>query len=230
MSEKSPQYISAFKITLPMVFLAVPVGITYGFVLTQMGYDAWLAPFSSFLIFSGSLQFFGLEMASSNAAYMDVAIASVAISIRHIFYGLPLMQRYNQMGVFYKIMAIFMLVDETWGIATTTPQRPTVKEDRNYILGIGFFFLCYWTLGSALGAYLGKSLDQINTQGVEFISIALFVVLTVEQIRARPKVFPPLLGFLIAVACALIFGAQNLILPAVFIIFTALTIKSIYYR
>ncbi len=230
MNMKDLQKFSAFKVTLPMIFLAVPVGITYGFLVVQMGYDAWLAPFSSLLVFSGALQFFGLEMAESKASYVDVTVASFAISIRHMFYGLPLMERYNRMGLAYRIMAIFMLIDETWGLATTTPQRETAKQDRNYILGLGFFFLCYWVIGSALGAYLGKIFDQINTQGTEFITIALFVVLSVEQIRVRPKIFSPLLGFSVAIICALIFGGQNLIFPAVFTIFGALTIKSIYAR
>lgn len=219
--------LTAFQAMAPMFFLAVPIGITYGFIYSQY-YDAWLAPFSSLIIFAGALQFFGIELAKSNASYIEVALAAFFINIRHIFYGLSVVDRYKAMPWKQKMPAIFLLTDEVWGVLTTTSSKDDKKRDIRYILSVGLFFYFYWVVGTAIGAYCGQFFKGINIQGLEFVGVGLFIVLAVEQVRARPKVFSPCLGLVAALVSAFIFGAQNLILPAMIIIFIGLTIRAIY--
>ncbi|MFV0322706.1 MAG: AzlC family ABC transporter permease [Alphaproteobacteria bacterium] len=225
-TQKFPD-LRAFQAMAPMFFLAVPIGITYGFMYSQY-YDAWLAPFTSIIVFAGASQFFGLELAKSNASYTEFALAAFFINIRHIFYGLSVINRYKVMKWYQKIPAIFLLTDEVWGILTTTAPKADKKQDIRYILSVGLIFYFYWVLGTTIGAYSGQFFKGINTQGLEFVGIGLFIVLAVEQIRARPKAFSPCLGLLSALISALIFGAQNLILPAMIIIFLGLTLRAIY--
>ena len=75
----------------------------------------------------------------------------------------------------------------------------------------------YWFIGSTLGGLLG-SLIKINTQGLEFVMTALFLVIFLQQWSKEKKHYTALIGLLASVGCLLLFGPDSFLLTAMGII------------
>lgn len=132
------------------------------------------------------------------------------LNIRHIFYGLSLLERFAKMGK-KRLYMIFSLTDETYSLFFVT-KVPKDVEEGQFLFAIALLDQLYWIIGSAIGALLGSVLP-IDTTGIDFAMTALFVVIMVEQwmeSKNRPSV---LIGLGCGLVCLLIFGADNFILP-----------------
>ena len=66
----------------------------------------------------------------------------------------------------------------------------------------------YWVSGATLGALLGSVL-HFNTEGIEFIMTALFVVMFLDQWEKAKDHRPALIGVGCSAACLLVFGGQS---------------------
>ena len=111
-----------------------------------------------------------------------------------------------------KLYLIFGMCDETFSINYTAQIPPDV--DRGWFM----FFVTllnhfYWFSGSTLGGIFG-SFIHFDTEGLDFVMTAMFVVIFMEQWLKDKQHISALLGLGISVLCLLIFGADNFIIPS----------------
>jgi 4-azaleucine resistance transporter AzlC len=105
---------------------------------------------------------------------------------------------------------------------------PFAKLSRNVDRGWFMFFVTvlnhsFWVIGPAIGGIFG-SLIKFNTEGLEFVMTALFVVIFIEQWMKEKKHYSALLGIEISNAGLIFFGGDNFIIPVMFAILAALTL------
>lgn len=90
-----------------------------------------------------------------------------------------------------------------------------------------FFVTClnhmYWFTGSTLGGIFG-SLIHFNTEGLEFVMTAMFVVIFLEQWLKDKNHTSALLGLGLSLLFLVAFGAENFIIPAMLAILGVLTL------
>ena len=78
-------------------------------------------------------------------------------------------------------------------------------------------------MGSAtLGGVLG-SLIRFNTEGLDFVMTAMFVVIFMEQWLKEKHHASEWVGLLASVGCLLLFGADNFLIPTMVCILAALS-------
>ena len=77
-------------------------------------------------------------------------------------------------------------------------------------------------LGATLGGILGGLLC-FNTEGLDFVMTAMFVVIFLDQWLKEKRHFSTWIGLAASVACLLIFGADNFLIPTMICILAALT-------
>ena len=80
----------------------------------------------------------------------------------------------------------------------------------------------YWFSGATLGGIFG-SLIHFNTEGLDFVMTAMFVVIFMEQWLKERRHTGALLGVGLSLLCLLAFGADSFIIPAMLAILAALT-------
>lgn len=166
-----------FETSLPVAFGYVPLGLAFGVLLTGLGYDWWWAPLMGLVIYAGSAQFLAVSLLAAGAGALDAFLATLLLNLRHLFYGLGVLDRYRALG-WLRPYAVFGLTDETFSLlAGAAPHR----RDRRYVLGVTALNQSWWVLGCTLGALAGHSLP-FSTQGLAFSLTALFAVLLVEQL------------------------------------------------
>ncbi len=168
---------TVFQSSLPVAFGYVPLGMAFGVLLTGLGYPWWWAPVMGMVIFAGSAQFLAVSLLAAGAGAFDAFVATLLLNLRHVFYGLSVLDRYRALGR-GRTYAIFGLTDETFSlVAGSVPHA----RDRAFVVGLTALNQFWWVLGCAAGAWAGGTLP-FSTEGLAFSLTALFAVLLVEQV------------------------------------------------
>ena len=78
----------AFSRTLPVLFGYIFLGIAFGIVLQQAGFNFIWAFCISLFLYAGSMQFVLVPLLASAASPLTVAVTTLFVNSRHVFYGL----------------------------------------------------------------------------------------------------------------------------------------------
>ena len=101
--------------TIPVFFSYLFVGVAYGMTLKEAGYGWPWALLASSAVYAGSLQFALTAFMASGADLLTVALTTLFVNSRHIFYGLSYTRSLRKTGRWYPYL-IFALTDETYSL------------------------------------------------------------------------------------------------------------------
>ena len=202
---------AAFPYTIPIFAGFWFLGLTYGIYMNVSGFSFLYPMLMSITIFAGSMEFITANMLLGSFNPVQAFLMTLMINARHLFYGISMLDRFRGTGL-KKLYLIFGMCDETFSINYTAQIPPDV--DRGWFM----FFVTllnhfYWFSGSALGGIFG-SFVHFDTEGLDFVMTAMFVVIFMEQWLKDKQHISALLGLGISVLCLLIFGADNFIIPS----------------
>lgn len=209
------------RLTLPIFFGYISIGIPFGLMVVNAGYPWWLALVMCLTIFSGTGQYVGISLMACGASLSTFLVTQFFVGIRHIVYGLSLLKKFDKANVGkWKLFLIFALTDETYALVTTSdvPEGENAGEFYSLIAALDWF---YWILGSLIGALLGTFLP-FSFEGVDFALNSLFIVLMIDQIKKTKDFFPSACG--IATCLAAIILARFGKLPEQHILIVALSL------
>ena len=195
---------AAFPVTLPVLMGYLAIGIAFGLMLQEIGYNFIWAFFMSLTIYAGSGQYLGVTLLSAAAGLGTVAVMTLLINFRHLVYGLSMLEKFRGMG-WRKLYMIFSLTDETYALLSSA-QAPVGVNPKSFYFAIAVLDQSYWILGSVIGAVAGAVIP-FSTEGVDFAMTALFVVIAVEQWKTYRKHLPALLGCAVTVVFLIILGS-----------------------
>ena len=195
---------AAFPVTIPVLMGYLAIGIAFGLMLQEIGYNFIWAFFMSLTIYAGSGQYLGVTLLSAAAGLGTVALMTLLINFRHLVYGLSMLEKFRGMG-WRKLYMIFSLTDETYALLSSA-QAPVGVNPKSFYFAIAVLDQSYWILGSVIGAVAGAVIP-FSTEGVDFAMTALFVVIAVEQWKTYRKHLPALLGCAVTVVFLIILGS-----------------------
>lgn len=205
----------AFPYTIPVLTGYLFIGIAFGVMFAEKGYSFLWAMLMSLMVYAGSGQYLAVNFFVPGVSFLNVIAMTLMVNIRHVFYGISLLERFHQMGKKRWYM-IFGLTDETYSLLCTTKVPKGVEEEK-FLFAISLMNQSYWIIGSAIGGIAG-ALIPFNSEGIEFAMTALFVVIFVEQWMDAKNRIPELLGVSAAFACLQIFGVDGFVLPSMILI------------
>lgn len=213
---------AAFPHTLPIMAGFLFLGASYGVLMSSRGFSFVYPMLTSLTVFAGSLEFALANLLVGAFNPLEAFFLAIVINARHIFYGISMLDRYKGLGK-KKIYMIFALCDETFSVNYSA--EPHEGVDRGlFMLYISLLNQSYWVLGATLGGILGFFIPT-DIKGIDFAMTAMFVVILLEQMLAGKKNLPSvLIGVSLSLASLLIFGAGDFIIPAMLMIFAALTV------
>lgn len=212
---------NAFLDSLPVLSGYMVLGIGFGIVLEKNGYGVIWALLMSGLVYAGSMQYAGVELVAAFASLPLIAITTLMVNARHLFYGISMIDKYKNAGL-KKPYMIFALTDETYSLVCYTKYE-TEKERHLYCFFVSLFNQCYWVTGSVLGSLIGSALP-FDTTGIEFSMTALFVTVFVEQWITAKNHLPAIVGLASSVVCLIVFGKDSFLIPSMIAILLVLTL------
>lgn len=207
---------TAFIDTIPVLTGYLVLGIGFGIIMKSNGYSILLAFAMSLLIYAGSMQYVAIGLLSGGASLITIALTSLMVNARHLFYGISMLGKYKNIGK-RKPYLIFALTDETYSLVCHDQLSLEDKERADYYLAVSLLNHFYWVLGSVLGAVLGSVLP-FNSEGIDFALTALFLTVFLEQWLTSKKHTPALIGVGVSVICLILFGSDKFLIPAMLII------------
>ena len=211
---------AAFPYTIPIFAGFWFLGLTYGIYMNVSGFSFIYPMLMSITIFAGSMEFVTANMLLGSFNPVQAFVMTLMINARHLFYGISMLDRFLGTGL-KKLYLIFGMCDESFSINYTAEIPPDV--DRGWFM----FFVTLlnhisWFSGSTLGGIF-CSLSEFDTEGLDFVMTAMFVVIFMEQWLKDKRHISELLGLGISVLCLLIFGADNFIIPSMAAMLLVLT-------
>ena len=212
----------AFPYTIPVLTGYLFIGIAFGVMFAQKGYSFLWAMLMSLLVYAGSGQYLAVNFFVPGISFLQVIFMTLMVNIRHIFYGISLLEKFNNMEKKRWYM-IFGLTDETYSLLCTT-KIPDGVEEEKFLFAISLMDQSYWVLGSAIGGLAG-TLIPFNSEGIDFAMTALFVVIFVEQWMEKENRIPEIIGVAAAAICLKIFGADSFVLPSMLVIVLILLVS-----
>ena len=155
---------AAFPVTVPVLMGYLAIGMAFGFMLQDIGYNFIWAFFMSLTIYAGSGQYLGVSLLAAAASLGTVALMTLLINFRHLVYGLSMLEKFRGMG-WRKFYMIFSLTDETYALLSSA-QAPVGVNPKNFYFAIALLDQSYWILGSVIGAVApGKRKNCCNCTG-----------------------------------------------------------------
>lgn len=201
----------SFRSSLPVMAGYVVLGIGFGILLESKGYGILWALAMSLFIYAGSMQYVAIDLLAVGANLITVAIMTLMVNIRHIFYGITMLLKYKDTGK-EKPYLIFALTDETFSLVCS-PDLPEGVDIKKYYFFVSLFNQIYWITGSLIGNLLGNIIP-FSTKGIDFSMTSLFLVILFGQWESTKEHKPALVGILISVLCLFIFGADSFLIPS----------------
>jgi len=215
----------AFLSSTPVLAGYVFLGIAFGLLMNSRDFGPlWVLGMSIF-IYAGSMQFVAVDLISGvPASLLTVAVTTLMVNARHLFYGISMLDRYKNAGA-KKPYLIFALTDETYSLVCNGYKGEPSRE-HDYYFFVSLFNQCWWVTGSLIGSLLGELLP-FKIIGIDFALTALFVTVFCDQWINSTSHFAAITGLLSSILCLLIFGADNFLIPAMLMIFIILTVSEL---
>ncbi len=212
---------AAFPYTIPIFAGFWFLGLTYGIYMNVSGFSFVYPMVMSLTIFGGSLEFVAVEMLLSAYAPLQTFIMTLLIQARHLFYGISMLDKYKNTG-WKKFYLIFGMCDESFSI-NYSAHIPEGIDKGWFMFFVTLLNHLYWFTGATLGGVLG-SLLSFNTQGLEFVMTAMFVVIFLEQWLKEKRHSTALIGLAASTACLILFGPDSFMIPTMLCILFLLTV------
>ena len=211
---------AAFPHTVPILTGFLFLGMTYGVYMSSLGFS-WIYPtLMALTIFAGSMEFVTANMLLGAFNPLQAFAMTLMVNARHLFYGLAMLDRFRGLG-WKKLYLIFGMCDETFSV-TCSVRAPEGVDEGWFMTFVTLLDQLYWVLGAALGGLCGALLT-LNTEGLDFVMTAMFVVIFLENWLKEENHTSSLLGLALPLVCLVLFGAQSFILPSMAAILLALT-------
>ena len=210
---------AALPATIPVMTGYLCLGMAFGVLMKTNGYGVVWSVLMSLMCFAGSMQFVTITLLTTAFDPLQAFLLSIMVNARQIFYGLAVLEKYKGLGKL-RAFLIFSLTDETFSLVSTL-EPPEGVERKDFYFWLSLLDYSYWVTGSAIGGLLG-SLLTFNTTGLDFALTALFVVLFMEQWKKKANRPAGLIGIACTVVSLVVFGADNLVIPAMVLIMAVL--------
>ena len=204
----SYDWAEGFKKSLPVAMGYLPAGIAFGVLAQVAGIPVWATIMLSVVLYAGAAQYACLPMLSAGLPIGNIATNIAAINLRHVFYGMPLLQ-YLPKNKIAKTYCLFALTDETFSVMTSLPN----ESRQALILPVSLFNQGWWVLASTIGVLIGSALSDLVPH-LDFALVCLFAILAYEQFQSIKRYFPIVIA-IIALIIASFFTSNWLLLVAI---------------
>ena len=222
---RKPVLKQAFVSSLPVLMGYTTMGFAAGVLLAAKSgirLPALWAFLTSATSISGALQFMLVDWIRTARPMLDVALLTVCLNVRYSMYGLSLIERFRGLPLAKKLYLIWSLTDETYALEVEN-KVPPGGDSILYCITLAALNHSYWLVGVTAGAIAGAALPFPN-KGIDFAMTALFLVILTDQCRIRKNRVYAAVGLLASVVCALIVGADRMLIPSMILMLGVLIV------
>ena len=188
-------FLYAFRRSMPIMIGYFALGSANGILMAQKGYSVGLTGIASLFIYAGTQQMLLSGWLAAGTPILTIAITSLLLNSRHLFFGISFLEKFKEYGP-WKYFLIYGLTDESYSLLCSYIPRDDVEEKWVHIFDTALIW-SYWILFSMFGCLAGTLLP-----------------FDMNQLEHCESKLPAAVSFVSALACLLIFGPDNFLLPS----------------
>ena len=121
------KFFYSVKRSIPILIGYFPVGMAYGILMANAGYQFGWSVIVSMFVYTGSLQMLMVSFLVNQIPLMTVAVTALLLNSRHIFYGLSFIEKFREYGI-WKYFLIYGLTDENYSLLCSYKETDGVNE------------------------------------------------------------------------------------------------------
>ncbi|MBE7365735.1 AzlC family ABC transporter permease [Corynebacterium aurimucosum] len=200
------EIVKAIRTCMPIAVGVVPLGLAFGVLMVQTGFDWWWTPIFSIVIYAGSMEFLAISMVTGGVTPAVAAVTGFMVNFRHIFYGLtfPRDEIRNRFGRAYSTYA---LTDESYAVLSAFPRGS--RPSGAFVFTVQLFCQVLWVVSGIIGAVAGQAIPP-SVKGLDFALVALFIVLAIDSFQNNKDYSLPLSAAVLGVLAGCLFPGQLL--------------------
>lgn len=173
---------------VPIVIGAVPFGVLFGTLSAQADFGAVNTLLMSLIVYSGTIQLIGLNMLSVGTPWPLVALASVIVNSRHVFYSAALTPHIRQLPMWWRVLLSYGMTDQIYAMAERRYNASDTSAAKHwYMLSSSAMLFVAWFASTWVGFEFGDVLKDFSGLGLDFAIYATIVALAapvLDNIRA----------------------------------------------
>lgn len=181
----------------PIAIFVIPFGVGFGVAAVEQGMSVIQAVTMSALVFSGAAQFASLDFWPNPIGFVSIALVMFAVNARHIVTGAALSPWLNQLPLRTRWAALAFLSDPNFADSHSAFQSG--EKDASILLGGGLVIWVTWVCGTALGAFAGASIGNLETYGFDVVMVCFFAANITGRLKNLSGIIPAIIGAAIAV-------------------------------
>lgn len=169
------------RLLLRSVLVGVAVaafGVTFGVTAVAAGMPPWLATLTSVVVFAGASQFAFVAVTAASDPFSG-AVSGILLNLRLIAFGYALAPRLSRAPLRVRLLDGYLVTDESAAIAFDGDLTGT----RRRLHVAGWNVWAFWVGSSALGAYGGDRLGDVEALGLDVAFPAAFLALLAPALR-----------------------------------------------
>ena len=173
------EFLGGARAGVPVVLGFIPVGIAFGIMARQAGFEIWQTCGFSVFVYAGASQMMTVGMYDQGASIIAMVLATFLLNFRHLIMSTCVFERIKESTFKQKLIAGFGVTDESFALFTTEKEeRCTIA----YFIGMNCVMYTSWNVGTFIGAIASDFLPVIITASLGIALYAMFIGLLVPNI------------------------------------------------
>ena len=194
---------------LPLMPGLFAFGLAFGTVAARKGFSLLDALMMSGTVYAGVAQLVVLETWPEKLTLPvigGIVLVTALISSRFLLIGASLRPWLGSQPAPKIYPALFLLVEPNWLMSMR--YRANGGNDPAYLLGGGVVIYAIWVLATAAGFWLGVSIGDPHTFGIDMVMPAFFTAMLISMWRGARTSVGMIVGGAVAIATDFLFGGM----------------------
>ncbi|MTD28059.1 AzlC family ABC transporter permease [Erwinia sorbitola] len=167
-----------FKKLTPISLFVIVFGAAFGLAATQAGLSESTIVIMSTFVFAGAAQFAALELWGVQVPLFTMMITVFAINARHLLMGATLYPWLRHLSPSKKYGVMLVASDANWAMSIQAFSRGL--PGLGLLVGGGLALWSFWVFGTWLGVYLGATLSDPKSLGLDMVMGCFLLAMVVE--------------------------------------------------
>jgi 4-azaleucine resistance transporter AzlC len=213
---------------MPLSIAVIPWGILAGSLAIDAGLNPFESQAMSAIVFAGAAQLVAVGMIKAGIGLSSILITTLLITSRHFLYSMAMRPHISPLPLKWRLALGFLLTDELFAVTAKSKSAKASPQgfDRWYALGAGLSFYIVWNIATAAGIFLGHSIPNLESWGLDFAIAATFIAIVTPQINQPSILMCVLVSLVTSVVCELFQVPSGLLIAALL----GMTVGTLYAK
>ncbi len=176
------------KLAPPLLLSSSLYGIIFGVLAAQAGVSFAESGVMSATVFAGAAQLLIIETWARPVPVLAVVLGLLVVNARHLLMAIAMRPYLVGLPLWKQLLAASVIVDDNWALMMGRFEQG--YRDAGFILGLALLAVPCWTAMTLAGHALGGGIADPRRWGLDFVIVAMFIVLLCGRWRGAATLVP----------------------------------------